>query len=136
MKLPTFKRLKSQDYPGEQQSIIEQLSFALNNGIEVLYEALNKKISIKDNLLATEKDVEFRVSSTGLVLNSTFINVDFGQQVRTVFVGKVENLTNPTSYPTSAVFLSWVPTEKGIQILHATGLTAGNSYRIRVVMYG
>ena len=136
MKLPTFKRLKSQDYPGEQQPIVEQLSFALNNGIEVLYEAMNKKLSIKDNFLASERDVELRVGPTGNVLNTVFINVDFGQQVRTVIVGKVENLTNPSSYPSSSPFISWTNTQNGIQILNVTGLTSGNNYRFRVLLFG
>lgn len=136
MKLPTFKRLKSQDYPEEQQSLIEQISFSLNNGIEALFEALNKKLTIKDNLYATERDVELRINSAGYPLAQTFATVDFGGPVRNVFVGKVENLTNPQVFPTSGVHVSWNNTASGIQITNVVGLPPNNTFRLRIVMFG
>jgi len=49
----------------------------------------------------------------------------------------VDNITNPLSYPSSGVTISWDQITAGsIQIKHISGLTEGNTYNIRVVIYG
>jgi len=55
MKLPNFKRIFKSDYKTEFHSLIEPLSFSINNGIEVLYQTLNKAVSLKDNVACTVK---------------------------------------------------------------------------------
>lgn len=136
MKLPGFKRLLSNDFPQDQRSLIDKLSFSLNNGIEAIYDALNKKLTFKDNFFATEKDIDIIVDSNGTPKNTTFIGTDFGGQVRNVLVGKAENLTVSSNYPTGSVWISWEGTTNGIQVVNVRGLVPNNSYRLRVLMFG
>ena len=136
MKLPSFKRWLKTDFEPEQQELVEQMGESLNTGIELLYQALNKRLTITDNLQATEKDVLVSVFPNGNPRAETFVNTDFGSPVRTVFIGKVENLTVSGVYPTGAPFVSWITTPSGIQIVNISGLIPTNTYRLRLVIFG
>lgn len=137
MRLQNFKRLIKTDFDQEQQSLVEQLGESLNPGIEIVYQALNKRLTIGDNLQASERDVDIRVGANGVPTSSTFTTVDFTPaQVRTVWVGRAENLTNSAIYPTSAPFISFNNTPTGIQITNVTGLAAGYTWRLRILLFG
>ena len=51
MKLPLFRRLFKTDFKQEFQELVDQLSVSINVGIENLYDALNRKLSLRDNKL-------------------------------------------------------------------------------------
>ena len=136
MKLQNYRRLLKTDFSQDDQKLIEQIGESVNPGIEILYQALNKRLTIGDNLQATERDVEVRVNASGNPINSTFANSDFNSPVRNVFVGKVENLTNSSVYPTASPFISWSNTTSGIQINNITGLPTGNTFRLRIILFG
>lgn len=136
MKLPSFKRLIKTDFPQESQDLVEQLGNSLNTGVELLYQALSKRLTITDNFQASEKDVVLSVGPTGTPRTDTFVNVDFGAAARTVFVGKAENLSFPGTYPTGTPFVSWTNTTNGIQITNVTNLQPANNYRLRLVIFG
>jgi hypothetical protein len=136
MKLPLFKRLRKDDYPEEQQTIIESIAFSINTAVEGIISALNKNVSIRDNILCTTKDVDVTVDSAGIPSPEVSVSIDFTGNVYGIQVLKVDNLTNSAGYPTSGVTVSFNQTPKGIQITHITGLSTNNKYRIRLVMYG
>jgi hypothetical protein len=136
MKLPNFKRLYDQDYKDDFKDLVRQLALSLNSGIELLYEALNKKITLRDNIACTVKDLKIVVDSTGIpvadvifTLDSTGVNMDGCQVI------KITNEKNPTKYPTSGVNITYNQTANGVQIKHVTGLIAGETYTLRVVAY-
>ena len=61
--------------------------------------------------------------------------VVFTNKASALFVGKAENLTNSTVYPTG-VFVSWTQSNDFIQITNVSGLQVGASYRLRIVVFG
>lgn len=136
MKLQSYKRLLKTDFKADDQALVDQLGNSLNSGIEFLYQALNKRLTIGDNLQASERDITLTVDDAGNPTNDSFVNVDFGSTVRTVFVGKAQNLTNSNVYPTSAPFVIWNNTTKGIQIVNVRGLVPGNVFTLRLVIFG
>lgn len=136
MKLPGFKTIISTDYPASYKALLDQLGLSINNAIQSILQALNGKLSIADNLLAAEKDITLSVDASGVPTQQVFISTSFGSQPRTLFVGNVTNSTNSSIYPTSGVFASWTLTGNGIQINHLTGLLPGNSYIVRIVVFG
>ena len=65
------------------------------------------------------------------------LSVDFKNNINVVTVGRIENITNTLSYPSSGVTISWEQTSPGLlKINHISGLSEGNTYNIRVVIYG
>jgi len=135
MKLPSFRRIIKNDYEDKYQSLVETLSVSINYGIDSLYDALNKKISLKYNILGTVKDVTVQVDSTGKPIQTTGFKLDFTNKVAGVFVGKAENLTNPNDFPAS-VFIHWTQNGDSVQINNIAGLSTSNSYKLRIIAFG
>ena len=136
MKMPSFKRIFDTDFDAQYKAMIQTLAITINNGFEVVYEALNKKISISENIQCTLKDVSFKVDSAGNpTTRVSFISDIPNMRVIGTQVIKVVNNTNSSSYPTSGVFISFTETNNGIEINNVTGLIAGNTYTLRIVAY-
>ena len=136
MILPKFRRIYKTDFPEEIQDTVEKLASSINNGLEVLYDLANKKVSLKDNVLSTIKSVTVEVLSTGVPKITTDVSIDFSGRAEGVSVLKVDNLTNSSVYPSSGVTVSFTQTDNGIQINHITGLQAGYQYRLKLVIFG
>ena len=54
MKLPSFRRILEQDYKPDDQDLVKTLASSLNYGIEVLYDALNGKLTFRDNIASSK----------------------------------------------------------------------------------
>lgn len=136
MKLPSFRRVFLGDYTSEEQPLVSKLSVTINQGLENLYDVLNKKVSITDNLYATIKDVIIQVDSSGIPLTTTSFQLDTkGVTIQGCMIIKLENLTNSTGYPTSAPFITYTQVQDGVRIDHITGLQINNQYRLRIVAF-
>lgn len=136
MRLPSFKRIFKADYAAEDQQLISKLALTINSGLETVYEALNKKVNLNDNVDCVVREVVVSVNSSGIPTTSTSFQLDDRTRpIQNITVGKVENLTNPTTYPTSGVSLSWTQTDNGIRIDHITGLPVSNQFRLRIIAY-
>lgn len=136
MRLPNFKRINTVDFPKEDQQLVEKLGESYNVGMDLVYQALSRRLTINDNLQAAERTVELQVDSNGKPKNDVFVNTDLGVPIRNIIVGKAENLTNSTGYPTGAPWITWDNTQNGIQIVNVKNLLASNTYRLRIVMFG
>lgn len=136
-KLPTLRRLFKNDFKPEYSELVEKLIVSINNGFDNVYDALNNKITLKNNVLCNIKDFSVRVNSSGIPLNTLILNVDFKNNINVVTVGKIDNITNSLLYPASGVTISWDQISPGsLKINHITGLQEGQNYNIRVVIYG
>jgi hypothetical protein len=136
MKFPNFKRIFKQDFKPEEQPLIEKLSVSINSGFEMLFEAMNRKISFRDNILCTIKDVDVTVDSDGTPLQTVGITLDTSNatnRVDGVMVIKADNLTSPGTYPTTAPFISYQQNTNTILFNNITGLAANQKYRLRVL---
>ena len=132
-KLPSFRKIYEQDYDPQYQELIRQLSVSLNYGIEVLYQLLNGKLTIKDNLSSTIKELNVQVDSTGKPLTSSTIKKSSTDRIEGLIVVRAENLTNSNTYPTSGIFISYTETNENIVINNIKGLTANDLWKINVI---
>jgi hypothetical protein len=115
---------------------VDQLAVSLNIGIESLYNALNKNVSLKDNMLCTVKDLTITVDATGKPTTSTQFALDISGQIIGTQVIYAINTTNSASYPTGGIFISFTQTTTGVLINNITGLPANQAFTVRVVAYG
>lgn len=136
MKLPSFRRIFKTDFAQEFQNLVDQLSVSINVGIENLYDALNRKLTLRDNMLCTVKEIDVTVDPTGAPTNTTSFPLDISGRIDGVIVLSAINLTTTGMYPSYGVFISWTQTQNGILINNITGLQSGQKYRIRVVAFG
>lgn len=135
MKLGNFKRLYEKDFDTQEQNLVSKLGLTINNGFEMLYLALAKRLTFEDNIQSTIKDIEIQVDATGKPVNKTNFKLDqTGIRAQGVIILKATNLTDPTSYVNSSPFISWTQTQVGIQVDNIKGLIPFNIYSIRVLV--
>lgn len=135
MKLPGFRRIFTTDYDKKEQDFVARLSTNINSAFDSVFAVLNKNVSLGDNIACTVKDIDVRVGSNGVPLSTISFKLDTTGSVTIVEVGRLDNRSNPNTFPSSAPFISWSQTDNGVQINHITGLAANDTYRIRVVAY-
>lgn len=136
MKTGTFRQLYKTDFTEEQQDLIERLSYVLNQDIQVLYDVLNNRTSLADNIDCVIREVEVTVDASGIPQGDAIFTVDDKTRaIQGIEIQKADNLTNSGIYPSGGVFISFAQVQSGVQIQHVTGLQAGNTYRLRIVGY-
>lgn len=135
MKLPNFKRIFKGDYKPEFHSLIEPLSFSVNNGIEVLYQTLNKAVSLKDNVACTVKEITLEVDPSGVPKTNTLFTLDTTNRILGITVLNALNTKNPTITPTSGVFVVFSQENKFITINAIKGLPADQQFVLTLVAF-
>lgn len=134
MKLPSYKRIITQDYKEEDQEMIEQLGGNINDSFGVLYSALTNKLNFGENFASTVKDVEITVDSNGKPTNDAAFKLDIvNVQVTGCFCVRATNLTNSNVYPTGSPWVSFLQKENTIRILNVTNLQPNNRYILRII---
>ena len=135
MKLPNFKRLIKSDYAQEFHSLIETIGFSVNNGVEVLYQALNKSLSLKDNIACTVKELTVEVKDDGTPKTQLTFTLDTSNRILGITVLNASNLTNPTVYPSFMPFISYTQSGKNVTINNIKGLQSGQKYTLTIVAF-
>ena len=136
MKLPSFKRIFSGDFKKEDRDLITRIALIWNSSIESLYDAFNRKITLKDNIYCTIPEINVIVNSQGVPVPDVSFSVDLTTTIQMLTVGRVENLTNSTSYPIGGVTVSWTQNGQVLTISHITGLEPNKRYSIRMIAWG
>lgn len=136
MKLPSLRRLFTSDFPAENKTLVDKLAGVLNIDLQVLYDTLNKKVDLENNIDCQVADVNVNVDANGIPKNSTVFSLD--DKIRNVSgleVIRADNSTNSGVYPTSGVFVTFSQVQSGIQIVHITGLPADNTFALRIIAW-
>jgi len=135
MKLPSYRRIVKSDYSVEDQVLVDQLSVSINQGFDILYTAMNKRISLRDNVQTNIKDIQIKVDVKGTPTPAVKFTIDTTLNIEGLQVIKATNTKNPTVYPTGGIFISYAQVDDVIAINNITGLVAGEIYLIRIVVY-
>lgn len=135
MLLPSWKNIISTDYAKQFQSLVAQLSLSLNNGVSVLYNALNNNLTIRDNFLATVSDVTVTVGANGVPTQTAAIKLNTTTPIDFVLVGMATNLTSSSTYLLGAPFVSGTQSGNIYTITNVTGLTPNQNWKLRVIIY-
>lgn len=131
-RLPSFRRIYDQDYPPEQQELVSQLAVSINAGFEVLFEQLNGKLVLGENLAAYTKQLSLIVGANGVPTTKTVIRKTTVDRIQGISVIRADNLSNSSAYPTTGVFITFTETTDSIIINHITGLVPGNLYSLNI----
>lgn len=134
MKLPSYKRIITQDFPAENQQLIEQLGRTVNDAFNLLFSALNNRLTLSDNVSSTIRDVEITVDSAGKPVNDTSfqLNIPNTPVIGCVCI-RATNLANSTIYPTGTPWISFIQNENSIRILNVTNLQPNTRYSLRII---
>jgi hypothetical protein len=136
-KLPSFKRLNKGDFEPQYHGLMEKIILSLNTIVDSVLDAMNRKISLKNNILCSVRDITVVVDSSGVPTSPVNVTYDFVGAASVVVVGRVVNLTNVSGYPSSGVGVYWEQVaNNGIRIRHVSGILPSNSHSLRLVIYG
>jgi hypothetical protein len=137
MKLPSFKRLFKGDFDEKEQNLVDKMSYTINSGIEVLYEALNKRLNFSDNFNSSQHTLSVTVDSSGKPVQTTVFSSNISGNAVGILVLKATAGTDTAPvYPTSAPFISYTQNNQSFTITNVKGLTAGISYTLTFVVMG
>lgn len=134
MKLSSFRRIVSDDYDEKDRPLISKLAYSVNSAIDEILETLNRNVSIADNTNLVIKDITATVSS-GVPTTTLRITSGLTSFCRGMQVISATNQTTSTTYPTSQPFINFTENNGVITINHISGLTDGDKYLLRVVLY-
>jgi len=135
MKLPNFRRIIKNDYDPKDQKMIETLSFSLNNGIEVLYQALNQALTFQDNFACTVKEFSVEVNADGVPKSKTSFALNGPNKIIGIMVLNAINTKTPTVLPTAGVFVSFYQEGKTIIINNIKGLPENQPFILTTVSF-
>jgi len=133
--LPSWKNIISTDYAKQFQSLVSQLSLSLNNGVSVLYTALNNNLTFRDNFLGTIQDVTVTVNAAGVPTQTAAFQLNTTTPVDFVLVGMATNLTNSTTSLLGAPFITGTQSANIYTINQVTGLTPNQNWKLRVIAF-
>jgi len=135
MSKPSFiRKLVKEDFPQKYQDLIGSLGNVLNPALQSISIALNKGLTIQDNLLASVVNITITVDSTGTPLNPITFPSNLGSPTQHLLITQAFNLTNTNAYPTGAPFITWVDNAGQVNINNVTGLQANNQYSLRIIV--
>lgn len=135
-KLSNPTRVTKENVPKEYQDIVQSVGGPYNAFSDEVYFALNGNLTVSDNLNMRYKVIDLSVNASGNPIIATQFKNTMNVKPTGILVIKVENLTNPTVYPTGAPFASYSENGGVITLNNITGLSTGNKWRITLLTLG
>lgn len=135
--IPVNKRLLAEDFPADQKSWISRLLAPLNDFMTQVTGALNNQLTVRENMAAEHREIEFLVRATPALTYPLFFKTKFNlKPVVVTCVGAREVAGAPQPIG-QAVFADWEYANGQVSITNLTGLTVGKTYRVTFyVSYG
>ncbi len=132
-KISNLKKIVNEDFPQENRTLTTKLAFIINPFFDSIVNALNKNLTFNDNLNA--QDTTITVTAP-LSANPFFLKTDLKGICKGSSILQVTNLTNNNAVLTEAPFMEFdLVSNTEIKIKNITGLTSGNKYSIRIVLF-
>lgn len=134
-KVPELRRIVTEEFKEDQRELIDKLGVVLNLFMQQTIDALNGNLD-SVNIKQEYKDITVAVNSSGIPIQDTIMKSNIKGRVQGMEVVRAENLTNPGTFPTGGIFITWTVVNTLIRVQHITGLQANQQYTLRVKLIG
>ena len=134
MKISGFKRLIKEDFPAEQQALVEKLGTVFNLFQEQVYYAFNNNITIDENLNAQSVVIRISTDVNGKPTGNNQIKYTLKTKPKGNQVINIQNVTD-TTLLSGAPFVTFTINSNIITINQVTGLLPGKEYDITIVFF-
>ena len=134
-KITGFKRLVKEDFPSDEQPLIEKLATIFNLFQEQVFYAFNNGITISENLNAQTTVIRVTVNALGVPNGNNQIKYTLKTRPKGATVINVQNVTD-ASLLASGPFVTYVLNGDILTLTQITGLLPSKEYDITVVFYG
>ena len=136
MKPSNFKRINKEDFPEESRGLVDRIGFSINVFAEEILNILNKKLTIKDNLLQDIVSINVVTDASGVPTVKTQFKNSLRVALEGIHIIRVENTVTPNNYPVAAVQIFFSENAGVISINKIVGLSAGIKYTIKMLTIG
>ncbi len=134
LKLPSQKKILREDIK-EAPTWINGIVEPLNSFMETTYQALNKNITLTENIASFIKEITYRTNST-YPMGMGKIYIQNGLKSRAIGIMVMQVYEKSTYIPAPGpVYIPWVEENASIAISTITGLEADKTYTIRLVVF-
>lgn len=134
MQLPTQKKILREDLK-DAPPYVNGIIDPVNTFMESVYQALNKNITLTENISSFIKELNYITPST---YPSGVANVAFQNTLRVRPMGVLlMQAYDKADYsaPVGPVYVPWIETNGAITIYPITGLAASKTYLIRLAIF-
>lgn len=135
-KISSQRRIFLNDFKEDYQELVNQLSVPINTNTEILFQTLNKNVSLQDNMYAEIKDLTVTVNSSGTPLGTSQFQSSLGTAILGMQVLRARHSTDNNTFVTSAPFISFSQLGKIVTINNIAGLPANETFVLTFVAYG
>lgn len=138
MKLQGYKRIVKEDYDKKDQDIVSKLAYSINTAFDSVFQAINKNLTISDNLNMMFIDITgVRVDANGVPNAPLQLKYTLPTNCKGLQVINLTNNTSSNVTPTQTPFVSFTQASPSLlKISNITGLVADSSYSLTLIAYG
>lgn len=139
MQPPDIQRLKTEDFPEEQQALVERIATSLNGFIEQMIFLLSKRIDFKNlnQFVSTINVVSGSTNTTdGSLKTPVTIRTDINGRIIGVNLINLTNKTNSLAVPTSQPYISYSINQNLLTIQKIYGLNNTSEYTLTLLIIG
>lgn len=134
-KIQGFKRIISEDYDEKMRPTVAKLAYSINVFADDVSNALNKGLTIEDNLAYAKKDIIVTVDGNGVPTTPTVVISGLSNTVVGMNVIRAINGTHTNMSPLAQPFITFSDNSGQITISKVTGLQANNRYTLKTIFY-
>lgn len=131
-KIPDFKRVTAEDFPEEQQALVQKLGFIINSFHEQVRNILNKKVDF-DNLAQEVKVLEFGTNEFGEPLNELSFRSNLNSRVTGILPVRVVITSSNTQSATELPVITWTQSVGLVTITNISGLLPETRYELTLL---
>ena len=132
MKLPVIQRFQKQDY-ADSPNWFNRFIQDINQFCETVWNALNKNLTIADNMDAQIYSTSIRAGVAAVNNAFSFVS-QLKHTPQAILVGQVVDSVAYSTPLTSAVGVTWNFSTPNINITGIAGLTNGRTYNLTLVI--
>ena len=128
-KMETPRKIRVEDFGEDDKSLVEKLSYPINNFMDNVYNTLNNGVDYS-NLRREMINVTVTTNSTGKLIGDPQFKIQgFGRLAGSICINAY-NINSPLVYPIATPFLSLAANGNLVRILSVTGLQVSSQYRL------
>lgn len=128
MKIDNVKRIIKEDFPEDQQDLVDRLAYSLNPFMDQVEKVVNGNLGI-DNLTRQFISITLENDSSGDLKYPVQFKTNLTRPMGMPVI-RAENITNPAIYPTNQPFISFSTNGNLVTILNVSGIQQDNKYRL------
>lgn len=134
-RIPDIKRIQKENFPSDQQALVEKIAYPLNTFMEQVASALNGRLDFT-NINQELITLDVAVDASGVPTVSTKFKTNLKTNVAGLVCINASNLTNSATYPTAQPFVTFAQNGSIVTVKHISGLQADNRYELRMLSIG